>query len=175
MSKKFLIGVMIFLIIVVSMLLQINFLNETTLWGVSANIAIVMIVGIGLMSGTTPGILVGAAYGIFFDILSRKKHRSIYSECIYCFGYSSGIFSRGFSKENKFSLIYMTALYTAIIELLIYGMFIIIYGYEFEIIIIAKKIILEAAYNMILSRLLFKPIASVGEIINKSKQSYYML
>lgn len=51
MSKKILVGLILFVFIWLTMLIQINFLNIVELFGVSATIGIVVIVGIGLLSG----------------------------------------------------------------------------------------------------------------------------
>lgn len=51
----------------------------------------------------------------------------------------------------------------------------IVYDYDLAMIILAVEIIKEAFYNMLISFALFKPMMLLGEIINKSKNSYYLL
>ena len=62
-----------------------------------------------------------------------------------------------------------------ITELVTNFVFIILYGYDLEVVAVLKLIIKETIYNMILARLLFKPMTGLGEIINKCKNSYYLL
>ena len=47
-------------------------LNEFELFGVKPNIAIVVIVGIALLSGKIPGMMVGIAYGLIYDVAFGK-------------------------------------------------------------------------------------------------------
>ena len=82
--------------------------------------------------------------------------------------------SRGFSKDNRMSILYMVALLTVATEVVTNLVFAFIYNYDLDFFIM-KKILLETVYNVILARLLFKPLTSLSEIINKCKNSYYLL
>lgn len=55
MSKKILVGLIVFILIWISIWLQINILNSFPLFGVVANIGIVVTVGVGLLSDKIPG------------------------------------------------------------------------------------------------------------------------
>lgn len=90
-------------------------------------------------------------------------------------GIASGKLSKGFSKDYRMSMVYMVALFTAISEIITYIFFVNIYGYSFELFTMIIIIIKETIYNMILAALLFNPLKFIGEIINKSKNSYYLL
>ncbi len=174
MDKKIIVGSFGFLFIWLSFLTQINVLNEFELFGAKPNIAIVVIVGIALLSGKIPGILVGVAYGVIYDITFGKAI-GVYTLIYALIGFFLGRYSNGFSKENRFSVIYMVGIVTALAEVMIYLMFTVLYKYVFEIfdpiILIAK----ESIYNMILARIIYSLIVSFSEIINKCKNSYYLL
>lgn len=174
MSKKILVGLIVFLFLWIGLFLQINFLNRIPLFGVPANIGIVMVVGIGLLADKLPGALSGGVYGLMLDILYGKSI-GVYLAIYALLGFSSGTLSKGFSKENKMSMVYMTALFTAVTELILYVIFMIIYGYEFEPVTAALMILKEVIYNMFLARLLFGALSGLSEIINKCKNSYYLL
>ena len=73
MSKKILVGFIVFLFLWLAIILQINFLNQIPLFGVTANIGIVIIVGIGLLADRIPGLLVGGTYGLMIDTLFGKS------------------------------------------------------------------------------------------------------
>lgn len=174
MSRKILVGFIIFLLIWVCLFSQINFFNRIPLWGTAANIGLVFIVGIGLLSGKLPGSLVGGAYGILLDILFGKSIGTYF--CLYAIaGFSSGIFSKNVSKDNKLTFVYMTAAFTVAVELLTYLIFVVLYGYSFEIFPVIGMIVKETIYNMFLARILFKFLVGIGEMINRSKNSYYLL
>ncbi len=174
MSKKILVGCILFIFIWLSVLFQINFLNIVPLYGVSANIAIVVITSIGILAGRVPGILVGIVYGIIYDILFGKCF-GIYLILYTLLGLASGELAKGIAKENKMSLVLMSALFTIVTEFLTYIIFVMIYHYDFELLYAIWMLIKETVYNMLLARILFKPLTLLAEIINKSKNSYYLL
>lgn len=174
MEKKLLVSLIMFILICIAIWFQVNFINVFTFFGVSANVAIVIICGIGLLSGKVPGALVGAAYGILLDLLFGKSF-GVYLSLYGLLGFAAGELSRGFSKDNKMSMYYMVAIFTVITEVITNLLFILIYNYDFEIFAICKKLILETIYNIIIARILFKPIRSMSEVINKCKNSYYLL
>ena len=82
--KKFLVGLIVFITIIASILIQINILNVITFAGTAANIGIVLIVSIALMCGDKPGVLIGGIYGLLQDIISRKINWFLYT-IIYMF------------------------------------------------------------------------------------------
>ena len=173
MEKKLLVSLIVFMLICVAIWFQINFLNIFTLFNTSANLAIVFICGIGLLSGKTAGALVGTFYGILLDLLFGKSF-GVYLLLYGLLGFASGELSRGFSKENRMSMLYMVALLTIATEVVTNLLFVFIYNYDLEFFIM-KKILLETVYNVIIARILFKPLTSLSEIINKCKNSYYLL
>lgn len=174
MDKKIIVGIFSFLLIWFSFLTQINVLNEFELFGAKPNIAIVVIVGIALLSGKIPGMLTGMAYGLIYDVTFGKA-MGVYTMIYALAGFLLGRYSNGFSKENRLSVIYMVGIITAMVEVIIYLIFIILYGYTFEIFAPLLLIIKEAVYNMILARIIYSLLASFSEIINKCKNSYYLL
>ena len=100
MEKKLLVSLIVFILICVAIWFQINFLNIFTFFDTAANLAIVFICGIGLLSGKTAGALVGTFYGILLDLLFGKSF-GVYLLLYGLLGFASGELSRGFSKENK--------------------------------------------------------------------------
>lgn len=174
MDKKIFVVSFGFLFIWFFFLTQINVLNKFELFGAKPNIAIVVIVGISLLSGKIPGMLVGIAYGLIYDV-SFGKALGVYTLIYGLIGFFLGRYSNGFSKENRLSVIYMVGIVTALVEVMLYLMFSVLYEYTFEIFAPILLIAKEAVYNMILARIIYSPLASFSEIINKCKNSYYLL
>lgn len=174
MERKILVGFILLLCICLCIFLQVNFFPHFLLFGVSANIGLVLIVGVGLLSDKLPGALVGGAYGLLMDILFGKSI-GIYFIIYGLAGFASGFFNKNVSKDNKLTFVYMTAIYTALVEMATYIIFMLIYGYSFEIFPAVLMILKEVLYNMFLARILFGFLSWLGEIINKSKNSYYLL
>lgn len=90
-------------------------------------------------------------------------------------GYFSGKIGRGFSKENKTTLIVMIGIATALFEISSYIFGMILYNYEISMFALLIIILKEAIYNVIIGRIFFKSLTILAEIINKSKDSYYLL
>lgn len=173
MDKKLLVSLIVFILICIAIWFQINVLNIFTFFSTPANLAIVFICGVGLLSGKISGALVGACYGVLIDLLFGKS-LGVYLLIYTLLGVASGELSKGFSKDNRMSIIYMVALLTIATEVLTLFTFSIVYNYDLEFYAI-KKILLETIYNMIIARILFKPLTALSEIINKCKNSYYLL
>ena len=174
MDKKIIVGTFGFLFIWLTFLTQINVLNEFELFGAKPNIAIVVLVGIALLSGKIPGMLVGIMYGLIYDVTFGKAF-GVYTLMYAVVGFLLGRYSNGFSKENRLSVIYMVGIVTALVEVIMYLIFIVLYGYTFEIFATILLIAKEAIYNMIIARIIYSLLASFSEIINKCKNSYYLL
>ena len=172
--RNFWASVIVFFVIVFCFWFQFNILNLIPLFGVTANIGIIFVVALGILCGKTAGITLGLTYGILSDILLGKSI-GVYMILYLLIGYLSGKISYSFSKENKSSIVMMSALATLIFEVICYLMFVIIYGYEFEFFGTIGTIILECIYNIFVAWFFFKPFSFLAEIINKGKRSYYLL
>lgn len=172
--KKVLVGIIVFLVIIFLLLLQINLLNVVTLFGASANIGIILVSIIGVMCGTTVGIMVGSSYGLMIDIIAGKSI-GLYMLLYMLLGYLCGKVGKGFSKESKMTMTIITVIATALFEIATYVVCVMVYKYEKSFIMLIFTILKEAIYNMIIALILFKPLSVLAEIINKSKDSYYLL
>lgn len=172
--RNFWVGVIIFFVIILCFCIQINILNLIPLFGVIANIGIVFVVSLGILCGQKIGITLGIVYGLFMDILFGKA-LGIYTFLFFVMGFFCGKISKGFSKENKSSILMIVAIVTLIYEVSSYFVFMLIYGYDLVLFSTIWKIILECVYNLFIATLLFKPFSFLSEIINKGKRSYYLL
>lgn len=172
--KKLLVGLIIFFMIGISVFLQLNLFNVITLFGVSANIAIVIVVILSLASGKVSGGVIGFIYGLIFDVIFSK----IIGPNILAFtliGIMAGSLNKSFSKESKTSAVMLVSICTAFGELLIYFIMMGFDGYEWKTISVLTIIFLEMVYNIFVTLVVFKPVIWIGEIINRSSNKYYLL
>ncbi len=174
MDKKIIVSLMCFILIWISYFFQVSFLSEFPLFGVKPNVAIVVTVGIALLSGKIPGMLFGMGYGLTYDIFFGKS-MGLYFALYGLLGFLLGSHSNGFSKENRLSVVLVVAIVTAVVEVVTYLSGVVLYGYEFEVIVPGLMIVKEAVYNMILARIVYGLLVWLAEIINKCKNSYYLL
>ena len=172
--KKFLVGLIIFIVIVVAMLVQINLLSVVTFFGTAANIGIVLTTGIGLMCGKEVGGIIGGIYGLLCDI-EFGKAIGIYLMLYMLTGYLSGKIGKGFSKENKTTMIMMVSVSGILFNLAFLLVARMVYDYDTSFLYSIFTILKETIYNLIIAGILFKPMLLLAEIINKSKNSYYLL
>ena len=172
--KKVFMTLITFLVICVSIWFQITFLNSIPLAGAIANFGIVLIVGIGLVSGQLIGGVVGLIYGILIDI-ALYRTLGIYILVYSLTGIMAGILNNSFSKENKISMVMLVLFVTLCFETLIYLFRVLMNKFGFDFWVLSTTLILEAAYNIILTLIFFKPITFLGDLLNRCKNSYYLL
>ena len=166
--RNFIVGLITFFSIVACFLFQLNVLNELPLFGVVANIGIVFIVSLGILAGEKIGVTIGLSYGLIVDIFFGKS-LGIYSLLFLLVGFFCGKISYSFSKDNKFSIIMISAAVTFIYEIICYLFFVVAYGYELMILSTIIRIVLESVYNIFIASVFFKPFSFLSDIINKSK------
>ena len=172
--RNFWTGMIVFCVILISLWAQLNVFNNIALFGVKANIGIILVVALSTLCGQSVGIAVGITYGVLSDILFGKAF-GIYTLLFFLIGFFCGKMSNGFSKENKATLVMITTTTTVIFEILSYFIFVVVYEYEVEVLSIITIVVLEAIYTVLLSGLCFKVFSNLAEIINKGKRSYYLL
>lgn len=172
--RNFWTGIIVFVVIILSVWLQLNIFNLIPFFGVKSNIGIILVVALSILCGQKIGITVGITYGFISDVIFGKTI-GIYTFLFFLIGFFCGKISRGFSKENKSSIVMIVAISTLIFEILCYLLFSIVYKYDFELFSTVWIILLEAIYNVLVSTIVFKPLSFLSEIINKGKRSYYLL
>lgn len=172
--KKFLVGLIVFVVIWFSILMQVNLFNVVTLWGTAANIGIVILVSVGLMCGTTIGGTIGIIYGLISDIVYGKTI-GLLAFTYAILGYICGKVGNSFSKENKTTIVLITGISTVLYEILYCMLGSIICNYNISMSNFILVAIKETIYNMLMAIIIFKPMTFLAEIINKSKNSYYLL
>lgn len=87
--KKFWVGMIVFIIILILTSLQINLLNEITFFNTAADIGIIFVIGLGLICDKELGGIIGLVYGFIQDILFGKA-LGVYALLYMLIGYFSG-------------------------------------------------------------------------------------
>lgn len=172
--RKTLTTIIIICVIGIAIFLQANLIQKVPLSGTSANIGIILIASMGLMCGRFVGGITGLIYGIIYDICFGRAI-GIYTGMYLLVGYLSGRFNKNFSKENKVSMIFLISIVTAIFEGCIYLFCVLFRNYDFELQSMMFIIAKELVYNTILILISYKFLIWFGDMINKSKNSYYLL
>lgn len=172
--KKFLMTLITFLVICLTIWFQINFLNSIPLAGVTGNIGIVLIAGLGLVSGKIIGGTTGFVYGLIMDV-ALYRTLGVYTLLYTAMGMIAGFLNNSFSKDNKISMVMLILFVTLIFETIFYLLHVLLHGFDFQLSILFIVLILESAYNMLLTMVFFKSITFFGDLLNRCKNSYYLL
>ena len=172
--KKPVVFLITMLITILFLLMQINFLNTLPAFGIISNIGIVLISAIGITAGSNSGGLLGAFYGIVIDAFFSKT-LGIFFLLYILVGIISGYLKNNISKDNKMSLALMVVINTLMFELSLCFFTCYLYGTPFNFLFLLKVIIIEELYNIFLTYIFFRPLIYWGEIINRSRDSYYLL
>ena len=172
--KKIFMGFVTFVIICFAIWFQINFLNSIPLAGVNANFGIVLVAGLGLICGKFVGGLSGGVYGLLLDIVLGRSV-GIYLGLYALVGILSGFLNKGFSKGNKVSMIMIVSIATAVFEAILYLLNIMLNRYSLDFGVLINVLVLESAYNILLTIIFFNAIAFLGDILNRCKNSFYLL
>ncbi|MBR6252469.1 MAG: rod shape-determining protein MreD [Clostridia bacterium] len=173
--KKILVGLLTIIVLLLFLWLQINVFNYFALFGVIPNIGIILIVAISMYAGKNIGAVTGFIYGLVFDSCFEISF-GLYTLLFLLMGYAIGQIKGKFALDNKFSLPIIVAVTTIIVEI-INLIFLNLKQPAFDIsfLYVTKVLLLESAYNVLLTLLAYKPLMLLGDIINRSRRAYYEL
>lgn len=169
--KKFLAGMVLGLTIFFVIFMQINLLNHIPLFGVIPNFCIVLVVGVGLISGMIPGSITGVVCGLITDILFGRAV-GVYIFIYAILGIFCGYVNKGFSHDNKMSVAMIVFFTTIVVETISSFFISIVYKAEFSLISSFLVSFIEAIYNGILTLIFYSVISKVCKLVNESKKRY---
>ncbi len=118
MRDVYIYGIFVIVMILI-ILLQINLFSILTLVGTTANLGVVLIASVGLMTGKERGAILGGVYGLFMDMLEGKAF-GIYLVGYLLLGYICGRISKSFSKDNRTTAVAFVGVGTVAFEVFIY-------------------------------------------------------
>ena len=164
----------VFVVMLIIILLQINLFNTLTLVGTTANLGVVLISSIGLITGKERGAALGGVYGLMLDILEGQMI-GLYLAGYLLLGYICGRVSSNFSKDNRTTAVAFVGIGSVAIEAFIYLASMFLLKYAFSPINFAMELGKEAVYNMFLAIISFKFLYGLCDMINRTKSNYYLL
>lgn len=138
-----------------------------TIAGIMPNLFVIFILVIGLSSNATVGILFGTISGLMIDFVYSKAI-GITAVMLCVIGYLGAYFDRNFSKENKITIIIMSALATILFELGYYLLNSVIIGFDLEMLYFAKILAVEVIYNILLVIIFYPLIQKAGYTMDRA-------
>ena len=162
--RKTFISITLILIGFVIYFLQSNFFSWFTISGIRPNLFIIYILFIGLFGSKSMGLVYGAIWGIFLDLLFEEK---IGTNLIglTLIGIVATIFDKNFSKDSRITIMFMVFGTTIIFEIITYFMNYILYSVNIEILSFIKILIIEIVYNILITIIIYPLIQRFGYYI----------
>ena len=117
--KKTIDIILIILIFFVIYFLQVNFFTWFNIAGIMPNMFVILIIMIGLFLKKEFGFFFGVIFGILLDFFIGTRV-GIYAIALGLVGLTSGILEKSFSKDSKITVIIITAILTAMFEIIVY-------------------------------------------------------
>ena len=165
--RKFGIVVGLILTFIFILFLQVNVFPKFTINGISPNLFVILVLFIGLFANQVLGISFGVGIGLVLDLLYGKTIGvTAFMLCIV--GYLGSYFDKNFSKENKFTIIFMVLGATFIFELGSYFINSIILEFEREYFAFFKILIIECIYNVLLTIIIYPIMQKIGYMMDRS-------
>lgn len=172
--KKIVVSVITLIIILITILFQLNILGLVPLAGVVPNIGIVLISAIAISAGSFIGGITGFLYGLFIDVTcGRFIGLNILLYLI--LGVASGHLNNKVSKDNKLSLAIMVIVGTLVFEIIYSLCIYLMSNNSFSFVKLVYVIFFEEIYNLFLTFVFFRLFMLWGEVLNKSRNNYYSL
>ena len=159
--KKIAINVGLIITFVIIYLLQVNIFSSFKIAGVMPNIFVIFVLFIGLFYNKTAGIVYGIVFGILLDFFIGRKI-GMSGIMLGIIGFIGGVFDKNFSKENRFTIMMMVTVCTAIHEIALYIIGGAVYQYSLEILTFIKILLIECVYNLLITIILYPLIQNLG-------------
>lgn len=147
--------------------LQCNVFTYFTINGIMPNLFVIYILFIGLFANQFLGITFGVIFGLILDLLYGNSI-GITAVMLCTIGYLGSYFDKNFSKENKFTIIFMAVGATILFEFGKYFLESIILDFEREYLYFFKILIVEVLYNSLLTIILYPLIQMLGYIVDRT-------
>lgn len=165
MNKKVIICLLILSFFVI-FFLQTNIFSKFTISGIMPNLFVIFILFISLFSNTATGISFGVCCGLIIDF-AYGKTIGITAFMLCFIGYLGAYFDKNFSKENKLTIIIMTAVATVIYELGYYFISSVVLDFEAEWLYVIKILFIETLYNVLITILVYPLIQKLGYAMDR--------
>ena len=166
--KKFIINIILIITFIIIYLLQANLFTWFKIAGVMPNLFIIFVLFIGLYAHKYMGVTYGIIFGLLLDLFISKKV-GITAIMLGAIGLIGTILDKNFSKENRFKIIIMVAISTAIFEIGSYILGYFIYKTNVQILPFIQILLVECIYNVLLTIILYPIIQIFG---NKIEEEY---
>lgn len=175
--KKFLAIVYIVIVFLIIYLIQSNFFSWFNILEVKPNLFIIFALILGLFLGREYGFFFGIIFGLLLDIFCSNMI-GINAITLGVVGFLAGILEKNFSREHKFTLLFITTILTFLGELIKYILILSTKQATVQIVAFGRILLIEIIYNILLAIIIYPAIVKFGEklssvLITSKKQIKY--
>lgn len=148
--KQFIIGI----ILIVVYLLQVTLLPEFKIFGVQANLLLVVICAISFLFGVVDGSIAGVILGILLDMY-QGRNLGLSALIFFYIAIFIGGFNKKFFKDNYLILLVLTVAATLVYEATMYIFAIFAYSQKFMILSLLRNLFIEIAMNILVGAIIY--------------------
>ena len=165
--KKAIINLSLILIGFILYFLQANFFSWFTIGGIKPNLFVIYILFIGLFGNRSMGIIYGAIWGIFLDLL-YETNVGINLTGLVLIGLLAILFNKNFSKDSRITIMFMVFGTTIIFEVLTYFIKYVLYATNIEILKFIEILVIEIIYNILITIIIYPLMQKFGYYIENT-------
>ncbi len=165
--KKAIINLSLILIGFILYFLQANFFSWFTIGGIKPNLFVIYILFIGLFGNRSMGIIYGAIWGIFLDLL-YETNVGINLTGLVLIGLLAILFNKNFSKDSRITIMFMVFGTTIIFEVLTYFIKYVLYATNIEILNFIEILVVEIIYNILITIIIYPLMQKFGYYIENT-------
>lgn len=148
--KQFIIGI----ILIIAYVLQLTLVSELRIFGVQANLLLVVTCAIAFLFGAIDGSVVGIILGLLLD-LYQGRNIGISALIFFYIAIFIGGFNKKFFKDNYLILLVLTIAATLVYEISIYVFSILAYSQSFMFLSLLRNLIVIIVVNIVSGAIIY--------------------
>ena len=142
-------------------MLQLTLIPEFQIFGVQANLLLVVTCAIAFLFGTVDGSIVGLILGLLLD-LYQGRNIGLSALIFFYLGIFIGGFNKRFFKDNYLILLILTILVTVVYEMTVYVFYIFAYSQNFMLLYLLKNLLIAAIINIIFGAIVYPILLKIN-------------
>jgi rod shape-determining protein MreD len=146
--------IIIGIILIVVYALQLTLVSELRIFGIQANLLLVVTCAISFLFGSVDGSIVGIVLGLLLD-LYQGRNIGLSALVFFYLAIFIGSFNKKFFKDNYLILLILTIVATVIYETIMYVFAIFAYSQSFMILSLIRNLMIGVGMNVITGAIIY--------------------
>jgi rod shape-determining protein MreD len=155
--KQFILGI----ILIIAYVLQLTLVSEIQIFGVQANLLLIVTCAIAFLFGTVDGGITGVVLGVLLDLYQGRAIGL--SALIFMYlGVFIGGFNKKFFKDNYLILLVLTIFATIAYETVMYIFSVFAYSQSFILLYLLKNLLLATVINVLFGAVIYPILLKIN-------------